>query len=266
MPLSFKLEDFLGAESVSILDVWAADTSPDCESSCAYLRYQVTFAENVVSFWNYLARVDPATGATTPYVPLGDDASWEGIATDPRPARRTSSRTSAVSHTSSARWSRRLPSRKWKARSISSKAAGSWRRRTSSPTARCWLLYDDIASPGGYQLLSYAPGSDLAQDAPTLVGEVHGDAEYNGADVLMYDPPAPRLDLPAGAGAAGDGRRGADRAVARRWRAVRRGSRAAGSAPRSGPTRRHVEEARPRRSIRRPFGVRTSVMISAWQA
>ena len=198
IPLTANATDFGAADEVEVLEVWAADTLADGRK-LAYVRYEVTESETTIEPL-YVAFIDIATGATVPIVQLPEISgespiSWNGIATDPLTGvTHLFAGFQAYSHVSSLS----IADAQITPLEPLDGLNGLFNQSTQFPTeadyqpdGKLWLLVG-VNGLEAYQLVSFAPGSDLTTAAPTVLGDPNQNVVsfYFGATVLTYDPAA----------------------------------------------------------------------------
>lgn len=196
--------DFPDVESVTIENVFAADSLADC-SKIAYIDYFVDEGDSdTEGIW--VAYIDAGTGETTPIAQLpeisGDGSIlWQGIATDP-----VTGSTYLFAQWQGGVYFSILDLGTGAASSLAAmdglmdsfESGGRPYEADFQPDGKLWLIWQ-VNQLEAYDLVSFAPNSDLSLAEPTDVGDPNAGnppIEYSGDNVLTYDPKA----LPATGG------------------------------------------------------------------
>lgn len=198
-----NVADFPEAESVSVGEVWAADSLPGCVK-LAFVSYFVDYGEGDPDFITTLSYVDITSGAVTPIVELPDsddqnEIGWTGIATDPTNGftRLFATYLSGPYYADAALGAGEISELRPLGGVDDLFEGGSPGEADFQPDGKLWLFYE--TGETGY-LLSFPAGADLMTAEPTNVGEVQSTEEAHLHDIrtLTYDPKA----LPATGGGA----------------------------------------------------------------
>lgn len=200
---------FSEATSVTVNQLWSADSLPDC-TKLAYAAVQVSYEEGDDDFYRTISYVDPATGGVTVIMTLPEEGGnaeplrWHGIATDPLSGA-TYLFFSVGQDPAFVQLFLDLPDLGpgllMTGLVSFFEDDGAVAEADYQPDGTLWMTYEVGFDEGNdYRLITFAPNADLPVDEPNVVGPINLGPEgvYSiYPEVVTYDP----YKLPATGGA-----------------------------------------------------------------